>query len=113
MRNARFWTWMNDGWVKITLSPGETLAHYTCRSHDEGWSSTANSWEYDGETIVSTLTEDGRDCDGRSSYHASCWTTVDKLRENEFVESGEVIRTPRWEQGERVCYDQFAEQAGY
>ena len=115
MRNARFWQWVNGGWVKLTLKPGQTLAHHTCNKHDEGWTSTGNTWAYDAETqtIESTLTQDGLDCDGRSSYHCSCWTTLDKLRENEFDEDGAIIATPRWERGERVCYDQYAEQAGY
>lgn len=35
-RNARFWVWHNDDYVKLTLSPGESISTFQSESTEEG-----------------------------------------------------------------------------
>ena len=79
--SARFWVWWNDGWVKLTLRPGQTLSHGYSGPTDEGWSSEHHNYEYDAETlcVTSHCTSDGSDCDGRLTRYYDCECRVDDL----------------------------------
>lgn len=67
---ARFWDWVNSGWVKITLKPDETLTWDHYRPDEEGWTALSMSWYYaaDENQIEHETTVRSRDCDGRSDF---------------------------------------------
>ena len=67
--NARFWVWINGGYVKITLQPGKSLEHHKRWTHDEGWSSETVRWSHEPYGIYRRTWTDGRDCDGRLSTY--------------------------------------------
>ncbi len=110
-RNARFWTWINGDWAKITLRPEQSLEHYTCAAHDEGWSSEATVWYYNTETkeIERETTHDGRDCDGRMTTEYDCFCPVAQLRDREC----DKLMVPQWERGNSRQRDYSAEAMGY
>ena len=71
MNNIRFWEFVRDDWVKITLKPGQHLHHFTCYHNGEGWSREDHEWQYnieDGQLLNIEAT-DGWDCDGRMSTY--------------------------------------------
>ena len=127
MKNARFWTWINDGWVKLTLRPGSTLwwSHYT--SHDEGWSSETVEWFLGDDVVTRTTETDGSDCDGRlsRSYVDECGigelASVPAMKQCEYSEEHwdgwEIDPTrpmrPDWQKVRSGQRDYAAEAAGY
>lgn len=84
MKNARFWI-MNpancDSLVKLTLKPGQRLAHGFGGPHEEGWSSHFETWTYDeySQGIQRQYVDDGRDCDGRLTEGGNDWSAVHDL----------------------------------
>ena len=80
LHNARIWIWENDGLVKLTLKPGQSLTWRTFCRHDEGWSSRGATWEWDGEVLTEQSGSDGTDCDGRLSTASESFCAFDKLR---------------------------------
>lgn len=77
--NARIWTHLNDGFVKLTLEVNRPLVWGKFGRHDEGWSSEVHRWEWDGNELVESICTDGRDCDGRLSTHALYRTTPNRF----------------------------------
>ena len=69
--NFRFWQFVNNGWVRITLKPDQELTWSKSERHDEGWSSCCESWSLSPEAtvVVYKSSGDGTDCDGRHSSH--------------------------------------------
>jgi len=67
MRNCRFLVFINGSDVKLTLKPGQKLAHFQGAPNEEGWSSEYHKWSlsYDGGTLHREYISDGCDCDGR------------------------------------------------
>lgn len=70
--NARFWIHVNDGPVKLTLKPGQSL-HYECGGDtDEGWCFEYIDWTYtieaDGPYVTREWCQEARDCDGRIDH---------------------------------------------
>ena len=65
--NARFWVYVNGGYVKITLRPGDELEHYAWEPTDEGFESMWYTWSYTGHFVHRAWANNSRDCDGR--YH--------------------------------------------
>lgn len=118
-KNARFWEWVNDGWVKITLKPDQKLQHGTFSYTDEGWSSTLTEWYHDLDTVERSDFSDGVDCDGRisRSNESSCPIEYLKARDMSQVDGMEKenasIFAPEWEHGRGAVYDREAEKAGY
>ena len=74
--NVRFWTWWNDGLVKITLKPDQRIELSRSSRDEEGWSSSAEIFTHDGDEIVSECYSDGTDCDGRSSSSSNFWAPL-------------------------------------
>jgi hypothetical protein len=66
-RNYRFWEFVNNSWVKVTLSPDQTLTHFRFSRDDEGWSRSATIWEHDSKKkgVFRIAYYSGTDCDGR------------------------------------------------
>lgn len=113
IRNARFWVYVN-GWVKLTLRPGQHLAHFQGGATDEGYSRSAMDWEHHGDHVSEQDFSEGRDCDGRTSDY-SCWVCpLHKLQEKLPEEdiSGMPPR-PEWEKYDSERHDFAAEAAGY
>ena len=126
-RNARFWVWWHDGWVKLTLRPDQTLTAAYGGPTDEGWSSYCESWTHEGDRIVRECTSDSSDCDGRHSNYSDDACPLDQLavighvKQTPWVEGigcklvndPDAPLTPDWQEVKSSQYDQFAEAAGY
>ncbi len=124
---ARWWEWINDGWVKLTLKPDEVLEWHRGGLTDEGWTSEGLRWEYDADFgyIERSYSSDSQDCDGRHGYYSDTRAHISRLRWREPVITdkeeqdpdydsryGEVL-LPDWEKHTSRNYDQYAEMDGY
>ena len=47
----RFWVFIHDGWVKLTLRPEQTLRHSFGGPDDEGWSHTLTVWTWENHEV--------------------------------------------------------------
>ena len=117
--NARFWVWECDGWVKLTVKPGETLKHYSGGPCEEGFHYEMTAWEYDkdfGEDapqIVRHFTSESRDCDGPLEHHSVSACPIGRLREERWAPADDEILTPDWQKVESWQRDHYAEAMGY
>lgn len=131
-RNARFWQWLNGGWVKITLRPGQTLTHATGGETEEGWSFEGRNWHHDGDAITSTVSQESLDCDGRfdASFAFKCPLGDLRARDMHAEEQERAVAqekdptlpyfnesigifAPDWERLNASQRDHEAERAGY
>lgn len=112
--NVRFWVWLNDGWVKLTLRPGQELNWAHGGPHEEGWSYTGEVWHYDEEEgcVFSSVATNACDCDGRLD---SYWQGVSREYDDEFEDpdTGVPYRRLRFEKVSSGQRDYAAEAAGY
>jgi hypothetical protein len=110
-RNARFWIIWNATLAKLTLAPGQRLTLSSFSRHEEGWTRQWKSFEHTGEAVEHTTHEDGTDCDGRSSYTATCLCPLSELAafKSDYFEEP----LPKWTVLESEQRDYTAEQAGY
>ncbi len=111
MRNARFWTWTDAGWVKITLKPHTSVE--TAHADDcdgEGYSCERDHWSHTGDCVIHSWSSEGRDCDGPFGHYSVSAAALDELASVE-VDDGTMI--PKWESVSASQYDAFAEAAGY
>jgi len=124
-QTVRFWEYVNDGPVKITLRPGQTLTHYQGEPDDEGWSSFTQIWEYDDVLgiVEREQISDGSDCDGRLTRAYADHFRVGQERAGlpagmqyagrlEYPELIGVVY-PFWRDGDSSQRDYQAEAAGY
>lgn len=116
--NARFWVYWNETWCKITLRPGETLELSEAHNHDEGWRSTVETYEHDGERVNYSIDTDGTDCDGRLSASRNGYCELGQLMDvlpNEYlIEDGNAdVMRPNWQEGSASQRDYAAEASGY
>jgi hypothetical protein len=116
--NARFWEYVNDGWVKLTLRPEQTLRHVQGGRDEEGWSVRAEAWEYDGRSVVGVYSSDGTDCDGRMQSEESYLAWVCELKARPPVDAGPglvaiPVARPEWRRCHCRQRDFTAEAAGY
>lgn len=116
--NARFWEYVNDGWVKLTLRPEQTLRHVQGGRDEEGWSVRAEAWEYDGTSVVGVYSSDGTDCDGRLQTEESYLAWVCELKARPPVDEGPglvaiPVPRPEWRRCQCRQRDFTAEAAGY
>ena len=128
----RFWIWWNDGPVKITVEPGQTVTAYRWSRCDEGWSSLLESFEHDGDSIVAETITDGRDCDGRLTQSWKGYAQLATLRryplrrfvtrldepwreqcEIPYEQDGFDCETLSFREGKRSQRDEYADVAGY
>lgn len=109
---ARFWTWLNDGWVRVTLYPGESLSWSHGERTDEGYSCHGETFAYDERTgdIANEYTAWGRDCDGPYQSGAARHCHLSQLTADE-PDPG--IMAPAWQRGHAWQRDAYAEAAGY
>lgn len=79
-RNARFWEYINDGWVKITVPEGQTRRWGKYYRTDDGWSSEGVFYENDGIVVIATNVNQGVDCDGRLSGGCKLFCQLERLQ---------------------------------
>lgn len=116
LRTLRFWVFLNGGYVRITLPPGDkVVGRVKCDdAGGEGFSRNVQTWERHPEMrghVLRKVTESGRDCDGpyRTGYEMAC--SYDRLARIlcTFTEA----RTPDWQHLDSYQRDYAAEAAGY
>ena len=114
-RNARFWHWFNDGWVKLTLHPGESLSWGWFRRDSEGWTRYNVTWSYDGLVVSRRSMDEGRDCDGRLDRYGEDQCSRDRLNGRLVIDRspGDPLFRPDWQPVEFVQRDYSAEAMGY
>jgi hypothetical protein len=108
--NARFWTFVNAGPVKLVLAPGQTLRHYKWWRHEEGWSSESTEWSHRQDCVEKVSATDGTDCDGRLSTYNALECRIENLH---MGANHEGIGYPEWERMESSQRDYSAEAMGY
>lgn len=110
--NARFWIFWNDGLVKLTLKPGQSLTLSAGGPDEEGWYRRHERFEHCGSRVESTVLTEGRDCDGFHSEERDFFCKLCNLRAN--YEGYGSLLLPIWErQGHARVRDQFAEAMNY
>jgi hypothetical protein len=114
--NARFWVYVNDGWVKLTMKPDSELVHYRRGPCDEGWSGNGSTWRFDGHTLREYWIDEGRDCDGYIRTTGERYCDVGELKARvEEADSQFPDNPPRpvWHAGDERVHDEYAVAAGY
>lgn len=119
-KNARFWVNYGNGFVKLTLKPGDEVSFGWVTPHDEGWSSRHIELSYDEDVVTKTVYTDGRDCDGRLSSTTVLSCHVDKLRKLAPYDANDPdycpepgAKFPDWEKKRYRQRDYTAERMGY
>jgi len=109
-KNARFWEFVNNSPVKLTLRDGQSLHHTTWYRHEEGWTSHTYLWAYSNGCVILSEHSDGVDCDGRLERFSqdTCW--IEDLDQGGEYEG---LRFPRWTPVSSIQRDYSAEAMGY
>lgn len=112
---VRFWTWRNDGRVRITLSAARPKVTWErWYPTDEGSAFESTTWYLDGDTVHMETFHDERDCDGRIQYGGTWECRVDRLDAWRAMDG---FQTPDWtktdEKPNTWQRDFAAEAAGY
>lgn len=113
--NARFWVWVNGGWVKLTLRPNHDFQWATGGVADEGYSFTAEQWTHVGDGVEWESHTWGRDCDGRHESNCDVFCALDKLASVAITEprEGDPPALPNWVRLRSGQRDYTAEACGY
>ena len=116
-RNARFWAFINCGWVKITLRPDQSLSWFSGGPTDEGYCYEVTTWELEDGVLSEQWVQTARDCDGPSDTHYTCSCPVDRLSiiEPYAMEGTPALPflTPDWVNESRGQRDHYAEAMNY
>jgi hypothetical protein len=112
-RNARFWMYLEQGLVKITLKRGQRLDWEESYPTEEGYSCHHYGWEFDGETVYLTYDSVGSDCDGPHRYCADSHCHIDDLHSGCDIPNEEGLFYPDWHRGQIYQQDTYAEAMGY
>lgn len=112
MKNARFWTFENGDWVKITLRPGETLGFEYGGPTDEGFEYGSVEWTHEGDRVSREWYRRERDCDGVFTNGGVCVAGMDRLAAVPGYDDPSIMR-PDWTDGESWQRDHSAEGEGY
>jgi hypothetical protein len=114
-RNARFWVFVNDGWVRLSLGVGQYLTHSVGGPDEEGFSYTHTRWARYGhgreEFIEQSVATNARDCDGPLDTYWVGECRVDALEDHPSFDNA--VPVPNWEKVSASQRDHFAEVAGY
>lgn len=109
--NIRFWHFIHDSAVKITLHPNQVLSHMFGGAHEEGWSSEAVTWTHEIDRVHRECISDGSDCDGRLTRGSETVCSISHLFENYFKEDR--VSYPVWEPFDAYQRDYAAEAMNY
>jgi hypothetical protein len=112
--NARFWVFVNNDFVKVTLRPQQHMDWRQAHATEEGYHAESMELHFDGYTVERIDVSEGRDCDGELSYTTKMVTDLEHLQD----EPGDAgfLSTPdrpQWLPGRTRVYDQYAQMAGY
>jgi hypothetical protein len=82
---------------------------------EEGYYSSVERYEFDGEVLRRTIATDGRDCDGRMEHYDEdlCVELDGMVPYYHSDEPDPGVRVPSWESVERRQRDHTAESMGY
>jgi len=109
-KNARFWTWINDGWIRMTLQPGQEITHCVGGPHEEGYSYETTTYTHHGETVGREVFTESRDCDGRYDNAYSQAAAIDAL---DNVETPDRVMRPDWQTIDETQRPQNAPQGAF
>lgn len=109
-RTARFWTWVNGGWVKLSLRYDRDLRVCYGGQTDEGHSACETTWTHTGDGVLEEWADWGRDCDGAYEAGGKRFCPLGELAGDQ-TEAGPPF--PLWRKGDRWQRDHTAEAAGY
>lgn len=112
LQNLRFWEFMNGGWVRITLRPGQRLTWRKSSYDEEGYSHFSESWEHEGDRIVNQWGEDCSDCDGRLTRGGEMACSAESVAAIPAYGEPTLLR-PDWKKITSGQRDYAAEAAGY
>jgi len=119
MKNARFWSYINGAFVKITLKPDQKMTWHMWEPTDEGFTAEIVTWENDTylNAVVRDVQTNGSDCDGQHGYYQTDVCSINKLSSRSVsFDDDETFRpkfVPEWQKQSSEVYDQFAQAAGY
>lgn len=119
MKNARFWIYWNEGFVKLTMRESDEINLFASSAHEEGWSSRYENYTYEDGVVMYHSVLDGRDCDGRLTHESLSTCHVDKLSSRDpYNEESEYCpevgaKFPEWKRKDERQYDEYAVAAGY
>lgn len=111
--NARFWITHLGGFVKLTIKPGAKVQFGTFERHDEGYSRSSETIEYDGAVVTRRYEDDGTDCDGRMWRAGMVTCDVTQLKAHVVDSEPTWPQLPLWELEDSNQRDYAAEAAGY
>lgn len=112
-RNARFWAYVNDGFVKLTLTVARpSIEISTGGRHEEGWSRDYECWELSEQGVDRLHMSDGVDCDGRTSSTWRTFCAFDRLASFAPFDPADPM-LPDWQEIKSWQRDYSAEAAGY
>ena len=106
--NLRFWIYYKDGYVKLTVRPGASLAFVTGGLHDEGWNYTRTEYRNEGTNVLRRFIEN----DGRLSTFEESWCPKEELAAWQSGNEGAPM-LPNWQYGRSRQRDYRAEAYGY
>lgn len=112
MQRYRFWTFVNNDAVKLTISKDKALKWAKVITHDEGWEIQHMHWYIDvaDDTLVVESFFKGKDCDGP-------YTSYDKLKARltrlNYLRGDHDIHLPEFKLIECGQQDLTAERMGY
>lgn len=110
-RTLRFWVWGPEGWVRLSLKPGQRLDRVLGGPTDEGHGWEAEWWEHRGDHVACGWHRWGRDCDGGYETGGEMVCTVANLAATESPDG--TVRIPHWATVDEYRRDEYAEAAGY
>jgi hypothetical protein len=112
--NARLVFWHNDGWVKLTLKPGQRVELKSGGPTDEGYSYTYEVYEYIGDKIFYEYVNEACDCDGPLSRFGQYECDIIQSKDEERDEFGNLLRhRPQWNRLSCRQRDAYAEAMNY
>lgn len=121
--NVRFWEWINNGWVKLTLTPNKEHIHRTYSPDEEGYSYSNTSYSIGEDGYIYREWENGgRDCDGPISRRGCDKCKISEValvpahpangREDMF--QGKLIHRPHWTEYRKTrVHDAYAAAMNY
>jgi len=122
----RFWTMINDDWVKLTLRPYQEINWGKSAPTDEGYESESHAyyWDFENRRLVLQYVNHGVDCDGPltrgTTYVATVRSYMDRRGRVRFMVETEDVPydnedNPRtkWVRASAYVRDVYAEAMGY
>jgi hypothetical protein len=123
IKRARFWTYINHGMVKLTLSEGQSISHRKCESHDEGHSWSSVTYSLEDNVVYRDWGNGGTDCDGPISQCGMDMCPIAELAEcpcyvqegsKDHLFRGMHICLPEWKEFKPTrVHDVYAQRMNY